>query len=127
VETVRLFRCALEGCGAVFTVLPAFIARHLWRNWKTVQGATEGKAEPPKSTLLRWLGRLQSDASLLLQAVTAKAATLLRGSLLRCLSKVTTRASFLLTMAPSGLFSTGHLFALVAAWVHRLEPGIRLM
>jgi hypothetical protein len=31
--TIRLYLCT---CGAVFTVLPAFVARHLWRAWKTI-------------------------------------------------------------------------------------------
>ncbi len=38
VERVELVRyiCARDDCGATWRVLPAFVARHLWRRWTTV-------------------------------------------------------------------------------------------
>jgi hypothetical protein len=64
---IRLFRCAPRNCGAVFTVLPAFIARHLWRAWKTVEATSAGQQQPPETTRRRWLSRLASNASQLVQ------------------------------------------------------------
>jgi hypothetical protein len=124
---IRLYFCASKTCGAVFTVLPAIIARHLWRQWKTVEEVTSGKLDAPRATARRWLSRLKTDTSQLVQVITAKAGTNISGNLLRLLSKVTTRASFLEAMKPSGLLNLSHFFALLTSWIHRLMPGIRLM
>lgn len=124
VATVRLYRCALRTCGAVFTVLPAVIARHLWRLWETVEAATTGKLEVPDGTRRRWFGRLRSCGSQILQAFTTRAASILSVDSIQRLSKSTIRSEIL--DAFRTLF-TAQVFALVSAWIHRLEPGIRLM
>jgi hypothetical protein len=120
VVTIRLYLCA--SCRAVFTVLPAFIARHLWRAWETVRSVVEGGARAAQTTARRWRARLGSEASQLLHlfmaSVTGKAQT--RLARLRPL----TRGDFL-----GALFAAteSSRFALVALWIHRLERGIRLM
>lgn len=127
VETVRLYRCALKTCGAVFTVLPAVIARHLWRLWQTVEDSVSGKVTVPESTQRRWLGRLCSSASRLLQTIAAKAASLFSEGFVSKLSKVTTRLELVEALrSTQGEFAL-NTFAVLAAWIHRLEPGVRLM
>jgi len=126
VTTVRLYRCAAGSCRAVFTVLPAFIARHLWRAWKTVEAVAAEKAEAPRTTWRRWLGRLRSSAAQLVQLFMAFSATLLPPPMPQTVAKASSRQAFL--DALSGLvIDPGALFAATAAWIHRLGPGIRLM
>lgn len=126
VETIRMYRCAVKACGAVFTILPAVIARHLWRLWKTVEGAAGGKLEVPRSTFRRWLGRLGSSARQLVQTLTSKASSLISSSLCSALLRVRTRSDLAKTFRRS-LVGDVESFAPLAAWIHRLEPGIRLM
>jgi hypothetical protein len=120
VVTIRLYLCA--SCRAVFTVLPAFIARHLWRAWETVRSVVEGGVRAARTTARRWGARLRSDASQLVQlfmaSVTGKVKT--RLARLRPLA----RGDFLRALFPAAEPSK---FALAALWIHRLERGVRLM
>lgn len=120
--TIRLYRCSAQDCRAVFTVLPAFIARHLWRGWATVAEATE-TLTGPKSTLRRWLGRLRSEAAQLVQRFHPFADE--RTQLQLAVDQPRDRASFLRSIGT--ILGPGHLWARVAGWIQRLEPGIRLM
>jgi hypothetical protein len=124
---VRLFRCSRESCRAVFMVLPAFIARHLWRRWSTVESVCTGKLQAPKTTAKRWLGRLGSSATLLVQIFLAQASSLLPPALHSTLAKAAMR--FAVVAAFQGAFAdqAERSYTLVAAWIHRLQPGIRLM
>ena len=126
VETVRMYNCAAKACGAVFTVLPAAIARNLWRLWKTVEDAAGNKLEVPRSTFRRWLGRLGSSASQLVQTLSTKASSLISPGFCTTLGKVSTRSDLLETFRRS-LVRNVDFFAPLAVWIHRLEPGIRLM
>ena len=120
--SIRLYLCAARGCGAVFSVLPAFIARHLWRSWTAVEkGVTDGKA--PRSTRRRWQARLSSSARGLLQLFLALAVTPVRDALAGSVDM--TRHEFVGCLTPHQ--SVSPALAGVAAWIHRLEPGIRLM
>ncbi len=124
IVSVRLFRCASKACDAVFTVLPAFIARHLWRSWKTVEEACKRKTAAPRTTLRRWLGRYRSDASQLVQLFTSST----EGPVPEILkhARPLTRRAFLDALAPV-LRVPRSMFASVAGWIHRLSAGIRLM
>jgi hypothetical protein len=128
---IRLYRCPVKKCGAVFTVLPAFVARHLWREWKTVQDVSKDRRKAPRRTRDRWIGRLASSAKQLIQLFNAKAIQILtdRAGLdwLRALCGEATRGEFIDKLLSSGALSACHVFALVAAWIHRIEPGVRLM
>lgn len=127
VETVRLYRCALKTCGAVFTVLPAIIARQLWRLWNTVEQATAGNLDVPRTTRRRWRSRLQSSASPLTQILCAQARSL-SGDLFRSkLPGVRNRSALIEAFHSSLRALSVHPFALLAAWIQRLQPGIRLM
>jgi len=127
IETVRMYRCASKSCGAVFTVLPAIIARHLWRLWRTVERASAGKIEVPRSTRRRWLGRLESSASQLVQTLASKASSILSSSLRSALVRVRTRGDLLEAFRSSLARLLIEAPAALSAWIHRLEPGIRLM
>lgn len=120
--SVRLFICVF--CRAVFTVLPAFVARNLWRDWHTVESVTRDGVAAPATTRRRWLARLRSSARQLLDVVSAN----LRHALTDTLTRVrpTTRASFIDTSTPF-LLGKAASYARVAQLIHRLEPGIRLM
>lgn len=122
VVDIRVFRCATPGCAAVFTVLPAFIARHLWRAWETVRAVTTEELPAPETTRRRWLWRLASDARQLVETFTSAAGRRVRDTLAR--SPPPTRRDFLDALKP---FVGSPLFALVAAWIHRLAAGLRLM
>lgn len=122
VVQIRLFRCA--SCGAVFTILPAFIARHLWRAWNTVEAVARGKEVAPKATMKRWLSRLGSDAWQLVQVFTASIQSALSEALLR--SQQSIRLDVVAVVEPF-LGATSSVFARIAAWIHRLAPGVRLM
>lgn len=116
--SIRLFRCA--SCRAVFTVLPAFVARHLWRAWKTVEAVARSALEAPRSTARRWLSRLRSDARQLVRLFTSSLAALPSG--FSTLLGQPTRHAFV-----DALGATSDRFAFAAVWIHRLGAGIRLM
>lgn len=122
IVAIRVFFC--RSCGAVFTILPAFIARHLWRAWQTVGSVVSGKARAPKRTIARWLSRLQSDASQLVQVFTASVQGAVSDALLRLEPSV--RSVFVTALTPF-LGAGFSVFARLAAWIHRLAAGIRLM
>lgn len=126
-EDIRLYRCPAEGCGAVFTVLPAVIARHLWRRWETVEAVSSGKANAPRSTARRWLGRLATDAKQLVQTLFSLGRKLLGNDLFSSLSRVHTRSALIDVIAASGSVDPNGTFAGVSGWIHRLQPGFRLM
>lgn len=67
---VLIFRCAdHEDCGAVWRMLPAFLARHLWRRWSVVGVSLVAPAghrhRVPPRTQQRWRARLRSSAAVL--------------------------------------------------------------
>lgn len=125
--TIRLYRCAHDGCGAVITVLPAIIARCLWRLWQTVEDVMGGEATAPKSTWRRWRDRLRCSASTLVELVLALAQDLLPDARRKSLEVVDTRQAFVHAFRSAGRVDRHPVFASLAAWIHRLSPGIRLM
>jgi hypothetical protein len=130
-ETQRV-RCAdRERCGAAWQLLPAFLARHLWRRWRVVEHATMGPPGPsvstvPKQTLRRWAGRLASSAAVLV-TVLAQAATSGAARLVRRVRHDDRRLD--LVSAYAALFDVqpGHRLCALAGLVHRMAPGVRLM
>jgi hypothetical protein len=124
---IRLFCCATKSCGAVFTVLPAFIARHLWRDWETVEESAAGRQRPPTTTRRRWLARLRSAASDLVQVFTSLAQGTLDKKLLEDLARASTRWEVVRVLSGALALPSGKRFSTVAGWIHRLLRGIRLM
>jgi hypothetical protein len=133
--TVVRFRCAdREECGAVFLVLPALIARHLWRAWDTVEQATRehdaSEERPPTivpaRTASRWRARLAASAA----AVIVALATSALGEVLA--EKVglggarrDVVAGYAAVAIPTP--PRGRVLGALAALVHRAAPGIRLV
>jgi hypothetical protein len=121
VVSIVVFLCA--ACGATWRVLPAFLARCLWRTWDIVE--REALAKPraheaprvPARTVQRWRARLAQSARLPVQALVVA------GGELRRLAE---RAGLEATRMELLLASGGSLTAL-AVLLHRLAPGVRLM
>ncbi len=120
--TVRLYRCASRSCRAVFTVLPAFIARHLWRSWETVENVVNGTEAAPARTRRRWLSRLKSNACELFQTFTS----MVKGRVTELLCKAQPRSRLRFVEVLEQVVGAPRL-ALTAAWLHRLRPGVRLL
>lgn len=142
---VARFRCAnRDACGAVVQVLPAFLARHLWRSWETVEAALEPAAASPEAsaaaprarpvvperTRRRWRARLSSSAAAVIAALGAA-----RGSLswiervIETVGRGGRRAEVVSVYRTHAtpLPSRGLSYAAPAAVLHRVAPGLRLM
>jgi hypothetical protein len=120
VVNILVFICA--ACSATWRILPAFLARCLWRTWeiiaREVGGRPRGSAPAvPGRTVMRWRKRLAQAASLPVQAL-AVAGRELRAVAMR----VGLEASRAELLAFHGQGMT-HL----AVLLHRLVPGVRLM
>ena len=124
--TVMVFLCA--ACHATWRVLPAFLARCLRRTWEVVERAVQGTraaGEPvvPERTAQRWAARLRQSARLPGQ-VLATAGT-------AALSEVTLAVGLdgdRRALAEEFAAQVGAtLLAPLAALLHRLSPGVRLM
>lgn len=73
---VLIFRCAdHKRCGAVWRMLPAFLARHLWRRWSVVgvslMTEAAGRHRVPSRTQQRWRARLTTSAAVLVALLDA--------------------------------------------------------
>ena len=124
--------CADPACEATWRILPAFLARHLWRVWPTVERTT-GEVSPPLSTApipkrteRRWRARLASSAKQLVLLLATSG-----GALLEAIAKRVGMLSARLTLVDVHAQMTAspqdQRLADLAALVHRLERGLRLM
>lgn len=133
----RVVRHECVGCEAVWQILPAFIARHLWRSWHVVEQVLTGSVPAstlevrrwppvPERTRRRWRARWHRPAQFLIQVLAAcgdAAWFALAGALAaeaRC-------ADFVAAYAAARATPAGQLLAAVAALVHRLQPKVRLV
>lgn len=131
-EVIR-FRCAdLGRCGATWLILPLFLARHLWRSWKTVaaadlEGPLEGtrSGEVPASTRRRWKSRLGSSARRVISVLTTGSARV--SSFAAVLGLDVVRADLLGRYRREFQADRERSFSELASLLHRLSPGIRLM
>ena len=127
--TVMIFLCT--ACQATWRVLPAFLARYLWRAWAVVEGAVEGTrgaGEPvvPPRTARRWAARLRQSARLPGQVL----ATAGRASLAEVTQATQAVGLDADRRALASKFAARFgrtLLAPLAALLHRLSPGVRLM
>lgn len=129
--------CASLDCGATWRILPRFLARHLWRAWTTVERVVEldtRAAKPaaapavpiPARTQRRWLARLAATARVLVVLLAVSGGAVLEGLATRLGLDATRRELVVEHAEIAGLPPSERLSAL-AALVHRLERGIRLM
>jgi hypothetical protein len=124
------YRCV--GCEATWRILPAFVARHLWRSWDTIEATTIAAAAPPsqppvpKRTLCRWWSRLLSAATVLAQLFATSASAAL-DRVAYAAGHEATRQALVRIYAEEVNCSPRPLLLSVAAITHRLMPGLRLM
>lgn len=128
-EVLR-FRCAdRSGCGAVWQIVPAFLARHLWRTWSVVEHTVEA-APPlpavPARTRRRWRARLGTCARAVVVALadTGKQAWT---AIALAVGLDGRRLGLVRQYAAATGPAVGACLAELAALVHRLTPGMRLM
>ncbi len=126
--------CAAAGCGATWRILPMFLARHLWRAWKTVERVVIPAATPPSAaaptvparTERRWRGRFAASARMLVVLLAASG-----GVALEALASRTgldaSRAELTAAHADAARITPGARLCALAELVHRLERGVRLM
>jgi hypothetical protein len=128
-EVVR-FRCAdRERCGAAWQILPGFLARCLWGSWSRVGQALEADAPSsvPARTRRRWRARLDSSARLLV-ALLSTATDGVWARLAIAVGLDARRIDLVRSYAArSAAASWAATLAALAAALHRLSPGIRLV
>jgi hypothetical protein len=127
-EVLR-FRCAdRQPCGATWQVLPAFIARQLWRSWQVVEEAVESpqRSPVPERSRRRWQARLASAGRHLVVTLTTAARqvwnALATAAGLGC-TRLDLVRGFRTALSPA----KGEFLAELAGLIHRLAPGVRLM
>ena len=133
----RIVRLACATCGAIWQVLPSFIARHLWRTWPTVvhtlvPDAAPASTDPPRwptvpsRTMRRWRARWERSAHALAQilAVSGAATWAALAGLLRPDARC---HDLILAYADQSGSRFSLAVAAVAALIYRLQPKVRLM
>ena len=126
--------CAAAECGATWRILPRFLARHLWRAWKTVERVVMPADTPrsaaappiPPRTEQRWRGRFAASARILVVLLAASGGVALealasRVGLDASRAELTAAHAEVTRAAPTARLAT------LAELVHRLERGVRLM
>ena len=127
VVSVVIFLCAK--CSATWRVLPAFLARCLWRTWDVVEAALFEPerlvaAPVPARTVQRWHARLMQAALAATQALATSGEPALRAVAQR-VGQVASREA--LAVAYAAAVELSSRLAPLAALLHRLSPGLRLM
>ncbi len=136
VITVVRYLCVY--CGATWQILPAFVPRHLWHAWDVVESATFPElAQSVRSnaldrspiaerTVQRWRARLASTARLLV-VLFATMGIVMFDTLVASLGLDATRSALVLGYARTVDSPSGRRLADLAAHVHRMMPGLRLV
>lgn len=132
--TIIRYICAEPTCEATWRILPAFLTRHLWRVWPTVErvAAPEPSESPvdsapiPERTARRWRERLMSAARQLVVLLAVSGGALLEAIAKRA-GHESTRVELVDVHVQMAGSPPGRRLADLAVLVHRLERGIRLM
>jgi hypothetical protein len=124
---ILVFLCA--SCSATWRVLPAFLARLLWRTWETVANTLAEEPPPdqpkvPARTRQRWRARLGQAARTATQVLASSGDAALRAVAQQV--GLEARRQELVT-AFAAAFTGGVVLLRLAELLHRLAPGIRLM
>jgi hypothetical protein len=128
----RIARYVCWACGTVWRVLPVCIARWLPRTWRAVESRALGppppRSEPlvPERTVRRWRERLATAARHATQVLATSGDALLE-HIAGTVGLEATRAELALTHAGSICLVASQRLASLAALLHRLAPGARLM
>jgi len=131
---VALYLCANADCGATWRVLPLFLARHLWRTWRTVERAVKPADTPapagapviPRRTRARWMARLMAAARVLVVLLAVSGGAALAG-LAAATPLDATRMTLVDAHAVVATARVHERLSTLATLTHRLERGIRLM
>lgn len=131
-----IVRHACVACAAIWQILPAFIARHLWRTWDVVAHTLPEGPDPsadrrcwprvPPRTARRWRARWQRPAQMLAQILAASGAATW-AALAGRLRPDATCAELVTAYAPAPGPLVGPPVAAVAALLYRLQPRVRLL
>jgi hypothetical protein len=118
-----LLRYLCTTCWATWRVVPEFLARHLRRPWSVVEAvALPAAAGPiaavPERTARRWRSRLAATAMGLLEALGAAAPSVPAPATCR---------DVVFAWAAAHAVPPGHRLASLAAALHALAPGVRVM
>jgi len=133
----RVVRHACVGCEAIWQILPAFIARCLWRTWRVIEHTLTGAGPPPAAretrwppvparTQRRWQARWLRPAQELAQ-VLATSGEATWAALTTALAPAARCAELVAAYAHASATPAGQPLASVAALVYRLQPRVRLM
>jgi hypothetical protein len=134
----RVVRHTCVGCTAIWQIVPAFIARCLWRTWRVVEHTLTGAEPPaatrqperwppvPEGTRRRWQARWRRPAQVLAQ-VLAACGHATWAALAAGLAPGATCAELVAAYAGAHATAPGQRLAAVAALVDRLAPRMRLM
>jgi hypothetical protein len=137
VVEVLQFRCGGPSCDATWRVLPLFLARHLWHPWKAIErtvrpsaelGPSTAPAAPavPKTTARRWLGRMASSGRMLCALLSISGGVAL-AAVAMTVGLDGTRGEVADAFQAKARGVPGERLSRLAAVLHRLERGIRLM
>jgi hypothetical protein len=118
-------------------VLPLFLARHLWHPWKAIErtvrpsaelGPSTAPAAPavPKTTARRWLGRMASSGRMLCALLSISGGVAL-AAVAMTVGLDGTRGEVADAFQAKARGVPGERLSRLAAVLHRLERGIRLM
>lgn len=122
---IRRYRC--RPCGAVVQVLPAFVARNLWRTWPTVEAIvvqSERKPRVAERTARRWRGRSMLPARVVLHVLSSLRTPAL-DELVAGLGLDATRRALLGAFRPlAGVLGA---CAALTVLLGRVLPGLRVM
>ena len=135
IRVATIVRHTCVTCQAIWQVLPAFLARHLWRTWRVVAHTLTPDDGPPSPvepqrwprvlprTARRWRARWQRPAQALAQilAASGEAAWAALAGLLR------PDATCADLVAAYARVPAGQPVAALAALIYRLQPKVRLM
>lgn len=120
---ILIFRCERrDECGAIWRMLPHFMARHLWRRW-TIVGlvvAKQPRHRVPRRTQQRWRSRLSCAAAVLVALLGHGPSVDWRGVAARVGVDATRLELVQAAGGPSWLDE-------IACVVDRLTPGVRVM
>jgi hypothetical protein len=128
---ITLVRYLCPACKATWRMLPLFAARMLWRSWPTVEGATIGPASPsavrvPERTVRRWRARLATAAASLVEVLRRAGETAIVAAA-TAVEATATRLRLVVACAEATAAATGQRLSRLAATIHSLVPGVRLM
>lgn len=130
---IRVARHICVDCQTTWRILPAFLACCLPRRWHTVERTVSEDVPTnhdtpriPKRTVQRWRARLASAAKQLVVLLATTNAVVLE-AIAKAVGLEATRRELVDAHAQIAAVPIGYRVSRLAALVHRLERGIRLM